>query len=251
MSTLLWVGTAIGTACGLGHGAYVYSEVRRDRAKPERVDDQRPAALSYAVWTLALWVLFGVYITVLWIIALCLYLPSRILGRPSTMLPSRAAPAMPVIGATDAPRLPNTSADGSEAAGGTASFDLAKIRRVAIIGAGASGLATARVLLAQGLDCTVFERRTTLGGVWADGYLNFGVQVQRELYEFPDWPLPPDVANFTPGPAFQEYLTSYARHFGKLPHIRLGCTVLRLDQQAAPGAGWRITYHDDSGEIAE
>jgi hypothetical protein len=25
--------------------------------------------------------------------------------------------------------------------------------------------------------------------VWADGYSNFGVQVQRELYEIPDWPL--------------------------------------------------------------
>src|SRR5262245_18749600 len=248
MSTLLWVGTAIGMACGLGHGAYVYSEVRRDRAKRERVDSQRPAALSYAVWTLALWILFGVYVTVLWIIALCFYLPSRILGRPSTVLPTRAAPAMPVIGATDAPRLSNTSADGSEATDGTASFDLAKIRRVAIIGAGASGLATARVLLAQGLDCTVVERRASLGGVWADGYLNFGVQVQRELYEFPDWPLPSDAANFTPGPVYHAYLVGYAEHFGVLPCIRFGTTVADLGERASGVPGWRVAYRDAGGE---
>jgi dimethylaniline monooxygenase (N-oxide forming) len=251
MSTLLWVGTAIGTACGLGHGAYVYSEVRRDRAKPERVDDQSPAALSYAVWTLALWILFGFYVTVLWIIALCFYLPSRILGRPSTVLPSRAAPAMPVIGAIDPPRLSNASADGSEAADGTVSFDLAKIRRVAIIGAGASGLATARVLLAQGLDCTVFERRAILGGVWADGYLNFGVQVQRELYEFPDWPLPPDAANFTPGPVYQAYLVSYAEHFGVLPYIRFGAIVTDLGERVNGVPGWRVAYRDAGGDRVE
>ena len=112
-------------------------------------------------------------------------------------------------------------------------------------------MATARVLLAQGLDCTLFERRPTLGGVWADGYLKFGVQVQRELYEFPDWPLPVDAANFTPGPVFQEYLSGYARHFGVLPRIRFGCPVLGLNERAAPDAGWRVTYRDQSGEKAE
>jgi Predicted flavoprotein involved in K+ transport len=129
--------------------------------------------------------------------------------------------------------------------------DFSLIRRVAIIGAGASGLATARALLAQGLDCTLFERRSALGGVWADGYLNFGVQVQRELYEFPDWPLPEGAANFTPGPAFQKYLADYAGHFGVLPHIRFDHTVLGLEEQATPGLGWRVTYRSESDERTE
>src|SRR5262249_17285327 len=154
----------------------------------------------------------------------CFYIPSRLLGRPSTTLPNRAEPRF----AKGAPEGGGPSAKAPPAASVTGQGDLSSVRRVAIIGAGASGLATARVLLAQGLDCTLFERRAALGGVWADGYLNFGVQVQRELYEFPDWPVPPDAANFTPGPAFQEYLAGYARNFGVLPHIRLGCTVLRL-----------------------
>ena len=63
-------------------------------------------------------------------------------------------------------------------------------RKIAIIGAGVAGLSTARQLIGEGFDCTLFERNAEIGGVWSDGYLNFGAQVQRELYEFPDWPLP-------------------------------------------------------------
>ena len=64
------------------------------------------------------------------------------------------------------------------------------INNIAIIGAGVAGLSTARQLIAEGIECTLFERNEVLGGVWSDGYLNFGAQVQHELYEFPDWPLP-------------------------------------------------------------
>ena len=88
-----------------------------------------------------------------------------------------------------------------------------EVKRVGIIGAGVAGLATAKTLLADGLGCTIFERGDRLGGVWADGYSNFGVQVQKELYEFPDWPLPSDAPNFTPGPIFQKYLEEYADFF--------------------------------------
>jgi cation diffusion facilitator CzcD-associated flavoprotein CzcO len=49
-----------------------------------------------------------------------------------------------------------------------------KVQRVAIIGAGVAGLATARQLIARGIECTVFERTDRLGGVWAAGYAGFG-----------------------------------------------------------------------------
>ncbi len=69
---------------------------------------------------------------------------------------------------------------------GGRAMDPSEIKTVGIVGAGVAGLVTAKTLLAQGLDCTLFERGPALGGVWADGYSNFGVQVQKELYEFPD-----------------------------------------------------------------
>ncbi len=82
-------------------------------------------------------------------------------------------------------------------------MDPTEVKSVGIVGAGVAGLVTAKTLLAQGLSCTLFERESTLGGVWADGYSNFGVQVQKDLYEFPDWPLPEGTQNFTPGPVIQ------------------------------------------------
>lgn len=125
-------------------------------------------------------------------------------------------------------------------------MDFTSIKTVGIIGAGVAGLATARSLIAQGRDCTVFERAGVLGGVWSDGYLNFGVQVQKELYEFPDWPLPEETPNFTPGPIIQKYLSDFADHFGITPHIRFDTTVTHIAERDGRGAGWIVTSrHDD------
>ena len=127
-------------------------------------------------------------------------------------------------------------------------MDLKQTKTVGIVGAGVSGLATARSLISQGLECTVFERGSVLGGVWSDGYLNFGVQVQKELYEFPDWPLPEGTPNFTPGPIIQRYLTDFAEHFGITPHIRFDTTVTNIIEQDGPGSGWIITSRRNDEE---
>ena len=127
-------------------------------------------------------------------------------------------------------------------------MDLRGIKTVGIIGAGVSGLVAAKTLMADGLECTLFERNATLGGVWSDGYINFGVQVQKELYEYPDWPLPDDTADFTPGPDFQRYMVGYADHFGVTPHIRLGCVVEAVRPRDDGQTGWTLLVRDGSGE---
>ncbi len=126
-------------------------------------------------------------------------------------------------------------------------MDFTGITKVGIIGTGIAGLATAKTLLAEGFDCTLFERHSTLGGVWADGYLNFGAQVQKELYEFPDWPLPADTPSFTPGPLVHQYLTDYANHFGVTSHIKWNCLVTDLVQRTDASPGWDIAYDDEGG----
>jgi len=123
------------------------------------------------------------------------------------------------------------------------------IRTVGIIGAGVAGLATAKTLLAEGIDCVVFERGERLGGVWADGYLNFGVQIQKELYEFPDWPLPPETPNFTPGGIFQQYLEDYCDHFGVRPHLHLNARVTSVERRRDGASGWAVTV-ETGGETA-
>lgn len=41
-----------------------------------------------------------------------------------------------------------------------------KTKRVAVIGAGISGVVTAAHLKNEGLDVTVFERSSAAGGIW-------------------------------------------------------------------------------------
>ena len=121
-------------------------------------------------------------------------------------------------------------------------IDWTAVKSVGIVGAGVAGLVTARTLIAEGLDCTLFERAGVLGGVWRDGYSNFGVQVQRELYEVPDWPLPEGTPDFTPGPIMQRYLADFADHFGVTPRIRFDTEATEIAERGGPGAGWTIAW---------
>jgi dimethylaniline monooxygenase (N-oxide forming) len=121
------------------------------------------------------------------------------------------------------------------------------IKRVGIVGAGEAGLATAKMLINAGYDCTVFERNDRLGGVWTDGYLDFAVQVQHELYEIPDFPHPKGTPDFTPGPTVCQYLQDYADHFGVTPHIRLNTTVTALREDDGTTPGWTLTYRNPDG----
>jgi dimethylaniline monooxygenase (N-oxide forming) len=125
------------------------------------------------------------------------------------------------------------------------------IRKVGIIGAGVAGLAAAKTLLADGIACTVFDRAPSLGGVWADGYVDFGVQVQKELYEFPDWPLPADAPDFTPGPVFQRYLEDYCDTFGIRPNLRLNARVISVARREGEATGWTVTVEQDGQATAE
>lgn len=123
--------------------------------------------------------------------------------------------------------------------------------RVAIVGAGVAGLATARRLMASGYECVLFERNAVPGGVWADGYVNFGVQVHKELYQFPDWPLPGTAANFTPGSEFRRYLEDFAAHFGIRERIRTRCQVLAVEPNDGGRDGWTVVSVQDGETYRE
>ena len=125
------------------------------------------------------------------------------------------------------------------------------VKRVGIIGTGVAGLATAKTLFAQGLDCVLFEQSDRVGGVWADGYSNFGVQAPKELYQFPDWPLPDNVPSFTPGPMFQQYLEDYVDHFNFRLSIRFKARVTKLERRADGTPGWTVTINGDTGNQRE
>ncbi len=75
MSTLLIIGSAVGVIIGLVHAGYVYFQ--RTKEDPKKLADHplrvRANAAYFALWTLALWVVFGSYVFSLWLISVVIY----------------------------------------------------------------------------------------------------------------------------------------------------------------------------------
>lgn len=59
--------------------------------------------------------------------------------------------------------------------------------KVAVIGAGTSGLCTARHLLVEGFTCVVFERNSEIGGTWIytekTGLDEYGLPIHTSMYK--------------------------------------------------------------------
>jgi cation diffusion facilitator CzcD-associated flavoprotein CzcO len=125
-------------------------------------------------------------------------------------------------------------------------------KRVCIVGAGVSGLVTAKVMLSQGHDVTIYEKVSTLGGVWSWTRRYPGLQLQtiRDCYAFSDFPMPAHYPEFPSGPDLYNYLIAYATHFGILPYLRLNHEVVATEPRADRERGWRIAVRDDAGNIA-
>ena len=113
--------------------------------------------------------------------------------------------------------------------------------RVAIVGAGFSGLCMAIRLKQEGFtDFAVLERAEELGGTWRDNtYPGCQCDIPSALYSFSFAPNP-DWTRFYPRQAeIRDYLRRCARDFGVIPWIRLGHEVVRADWDEAEHR-WRL-----------
>jgi len=128
----------------------------------------------------------------------------------------------------------------------------AAVKRVAIIGAGVAGLQTARQLVEAGIECIIFEKAQDVGGVWRENYDDFGLQVPKELYEFPGFPYPKDqdVDLFPRGPQVQRYIQSYAEAFGLMELIRFGTPVHNLEPLSGK-RGWAVKFEREGTLVCE
>lgn len=116
------------------------------------------------------------------------------------------------------------------------------VKRVAIIGGGVAGLQTARALSRRGKEVVIFEKSDNVGGVWKANYDAFGLQVPKELYEFPEFPYPAtsEWEKFPPGPEVQQYIESYVEHFGLKSMLRFNTGVSKVEVGSG-GKGWNIS----------
>jgi hypothetical protein len=122
--------------------------------------------------------------------------------------------------------------------------------RIAIIGAGVAGLATAKVLTQAGHDVVVFDKSPDVGGVWSRTrrYPGLTTQSPKAQYSLSDFPMPRDYPEWPNGEQVQAYLAGYAAHFGLDRALRLETEVVAATP-AADG-GWRLDSRDAAGTTA-
>ncbi|XP_074732951.1 flavin-containing monooxygenase 5-like isoform X3 [Strix uralensis] len=136
-------------------------------------------------------------------------------------------------------------------------------RRVAIIGAGASGLCALKCCLDEGLEPTCFERSGDVGGLWrfeerpeegrASIYRSVIINTSKEMMCFSDFPIPEDFPNYMHNSKIMEYFRMYAQHFDLLRHIRFGtsvCCVSKRPDFAATGQWEVVTENEGKQEAA-
>jgi dimethylaniline monooxygenase (N-oxide forming) len=102
-------------------------------------------------------------------------------------------------------------------------------RKIAIIGAGCSGLAAIKCCLDDGLEPTCFEREDDLGGLWnysdtpkvgkGSIYNTCTINTSKEMMAYSDYPPPADFPMFMPHRYVLEYIRMYASNFDLLKHV--------------------------------
>ncbi|CAD7674570.1 unnamed protein product [Nyctereutes procyonoides] len=114
-------------------------------------------------------------------------------------------------------------------------------RRVAVIGAGVSGLSSIKCCLDEDLEPTCFERSNDIGGLWKftemskDGmtrvYKSLVTNVCKEMSCYSDFPFQEDYPNFMNQGKFWYYLQEFAEHFDLLKYIRFRTTVCSVTKR--------------------
>lgn len=124
--------------------------------------------------------------------------------------------------------------------------------RVAILGAGAGGIAMAVRLKQAGIHTvTLYEKAEGVGGTWRDNaYPGAGCDVPSHLYSFSfavkhDWS-----RKYARQPEILAYLQGVVRRFGVDEHVRAGQAVTRAVWRAGTGE-WQLTLGDGNVVIAD
>ncbi|WEW56715.1 flavin-containing monooxygenase [Emydomyces testavorans] len=116
--------------------------------------------------------------------------------------------------------------------------------KVAIVGAGLSGLVSLKQCLEEGFDATIFETRPAIGGQWCyeepdpvtgetTSSIYEGVLLNscRDTSSFSDFPMDPArYPDYFSHRGMLRYLEEYADHFGLKKHIRFNTTVISCSQ---------------------
>uniref|UniRef100_A0A667YP74 Flavin-containing monooxygenase n=1 Tax=Myripristis murdjan TaxID=586833 RepID=A0A667YP74_9TELE len=134
------------------------------------------------------------------------------------------------------------------------------VRRVAVIGAGPSGLTSIKACLDEGLEPTCFESSHDIGGLWrfkeepepgrANIYHSVIINSSKEMMSFSDFPPPAELPNNMHHSEVLLYLRLYAHAFNLLQHIHFQTTVVSVRQRPDfPVTGqWEVDTEGREGQ---
>ncbi|XP_059318259.1 flavin-containing monooxygenase FMO GS-OX5-like isoform X1 [Lycium ferocissimum] len=153
---------------------------------------------------------------------------------------------------------------------------MAQSRKVAVIGAGVSGLVTARELQREGHRVTVFEKSNKLGGLWVYNpqietdplsvdpnreiihsslYKSLRTNLPRQLMSFSDYPFKGEIngkiLNFPGHEQVLKFLNEFAEDFGITDLIRFNAEVVRVAQVDFEENGWVVKSKVDELSLEE
>ncbi|KAK1897146.1 Dimethylaniline monooxygenase [N-oxide-forming] 5 [Dissostichus eleginoides] len=131
--------------------------------------------------------------------------------------------------------------------------------KVAVIGAGVSGLTSIKACLDEGLQPTCFESSHDIGGLWrfkekpepgrANIYQSVVINSSKEKMAFSDFPPPADLPNNMHHSEVLQYIRLYAQAFNLLQNIHFKTSVLSVRQTpdfAATGR-WEVETERTEG----
>lgn len=105
-------------------------------------------------------------------------------------------------------------------------------KRVAVIGAGPTGLMAVKNLIEDGFEVTGYDSRPYVGGLWrysTDSSISAteGTVFNSSIYRsaISDFPFPKDTGDFPTAGQLHRYLESYCDHFDLRRHINLSTRV--------------------------
>ncbi|KAJ3307750.1 hypothetical protein HDU76_004400, partial [Blyttiomyces sp. JEL0837] len=124
------------------------------------------------------------------------------------------------------------------------------IRKVAIVGAGVSGLTAARHFTEAGFEVTVFEKTSKIGGVWAVTFPGATLQNTGDQYAFQDYPVPKSWGYYyhPNKDELMDYFESYVDHFNLRRLIKFKHELITIQHRSgerfpdSPNAirGWKL-----------
>ena len=127
--------------------------------------------------------------------------------------------------------------------------------RVAVIGAGSSGMAACQVLQDRGLAFDCFEKGSDVGGLWryendnalSSAYASLHVNTSREIARYASYPMPADYPDFPHHTQILAYLRDYVEHFGLSEHIHFNTEVLSVKRVSDDA--WEVQRRQADGGL--